>query len=268
MFADYHLHSQFSADSDLDLDTICRTAVNKGIKEIAVTDHYDIDYMDDTIEFILDKENYLNELEKYQQKFAGKLKIKKGIEMGLQLHIFEECDNYLADDFDFIIGSFHTVEKADLYRGDFFRGYEQWEAYLQYLKTVLNVIKNYNNFNVIGHLDLVRRYGDFDSSPDLMENKTAAELVKEILKILIKKDKGLEVNTSGYHLEDGKNPMPSWNILELYYELGGKILTLGSDSHYSAQIGYKFEETAEKLKEIGFKTLTTFTEGKPDFYKI
>lgn len=268
MLADYHLHSQFSADSDLDLNTICKTAIKNGIKEIAVTDHHDIDYMDDTIEFILDKEKYLNELEKYQQKFAEKLKIKKGIEIGLQLHIFEKCDNYLGDDFDFIIGSFHTVEKADLYRGDFFRGYEQWESYIQYLKTVLNIVKNYNNFNVVGHFDLVRRYGDFDSSPDLMKNKTAAELIEEILKILIKNDKGLEVNTSGYHLEDGQNPMPSWSILELYYELGGKILTLGSDSHYAVQIGYKFEETAEKLKDIGFKTLTTFTEGKPDFYKI
>ncbi|PTV93273.1 histidinol-phosphatase (PHP family) [Halanaerobium saccharolyticum] len=267
MLFDYHLHSHFSADSDMTMDELCQAAVNKGLDEIAITDHHDIDYKDDTIEFLIDKKEYLAEIEKMQQKYRGQLKIKKGIEMGLQEHIFEECEQYLADDFDFVIGSFHTAEKADLYNGDFFENYGQWEAYLQYLKAVLNVVKDYDHYSVIGHLDIIRRYGDFEQQPGLMEDEQAAELIREILKTVIAKDKGLEVNTSGYRI-DGQNPLPDFEILKLYYQLGGKILTIGSDSHNTETIANKFNYTISKLKEIGFTELTTFSKMKAEFHKI
>lgn len=267
MYCDYHIHSQFSADSEMNLEEICETALNLGLDEIAVTDHHDIDYQDDSIEFLIDKNEYLETLEKYQQKYHGKLNIKKGIEMGLQLDILEECDQYLDDDFDFIIASFHTADKADLHTGDFFKGYSQWEAYLSYLETVLKTVKKYENYSVLGHLDIIRRYGDYDNKPDLMENPTAASIIEEILKTIIKKDKGLEVNTSGYRI-DGFNPMPSFAILKLYKELGGEILTIGSDSHSTDQLTQKFDYTLDQLKEIGFKKLSTFNNMKVDFYSI
>ncbi|MGP3778594.1 MULTISPECIES: histidinol-phosphatase HisJ family protein [Halanaerobium] len=264
---DYHLHSKFSADSEMTMDELCQTAVDKGLDEIAITDHHDIDYKDNTIEFLLDKNKYLKEIEKCQQRYKGDLVIKKGVEIGLQSHILKECNNYLDQDFDFIIGSFHTAEKKDLYNGDFFKNYSQWEAYIQYLKSVLEVVRNYDNYSVIGHLDIIRRYGDFNTQPDLMENNKAAELIREILKIIIRKDKGLEVNTSGYRI-DAKNPLPSFEILKLYYKLGGKILTIGSDSHTPDKVTNKFNYTKSKLKEIGFKELTTFAKMKPVFHKI
>ncbi len=267
MLFDYHLHSQFSADSDMTMDALCQAAVELGLEEIAITDHHDIDYKDHTIEFLINKKEYLAEIEKMQQKYRGKLKIKKGIEMGLQKHIFEECEQYLADDFDFIIGSFHTAEKNDLYNGDFFANYSQWEAYIQYLKTVLNVVNNYNHYSVIGHLDIIRRYGDFDNQPGLMENDQAAELIREILKTIIASNRGLEVNTSGYRI-DGRNPLPSFEILKLYHELGGKILTIGSDSHKTENLANKFNATISQLKRIGFTKLTTFSNMKPEFHKI
>ncbi|MFW5686975.1 MAG: histidinol-phosphatase HisJ family protein [Halanaerobium sp.] len=267
MLVDYHLHSHFSADSEMTMDQLCQTAVEKGLDEIAITDHHDIDYKDDTIEFLIDKKEYLTEIEKMQLKYKDKLRIKKGIEMGLQSHILDQCKSYLADDFDFVIGSFHTAEKADLYNGDFFEGYEQWEAYLNYLKTVFEVVKKYNHYSVIGHLDIIRRYGNFKNQPDLMENNQAAELIREILKIIIKKDRGLEVNTSGYRI-DGQNPLPSFEILKLYHQLGGKILTIGSDSHNPEKIISKFDYTISRLKKMGFQELTTFSKMQPQFHKI
>ncbi len=268
MLADYHMHSTFSADSEMTLDEICKTAINKGINEIAITDHHDIDYQDNKIEFLLNKEKYLNKLEEYQKKYENQLIIKKGIEMGMQTHILKESNQYLADDFDFIIASFHTAEKNDLYNGDFFKGYKRWEAYHKYLESILEVVKNFDNYSVLGHLDLVRRYDHFDGSPDLMDNKKASELITSILKEVIKNDKGIEVNTTGYYIGDGTNPMPSIKTLKLYKKLGGEILTLGSDSHATEQLAYKFPETIKLLKKIGFKKLTTFKNMKPKFYKI
>jgi histidinol-phosphatase (PHP family) len=267
MFFDYHLHSHFSADSGMKMDDLCQAAILKGLDEIAITDHHDIDYQDNKIEFLIDKDKYLKEIEKMQKRYECELVIKKGIEMGIQSHILQECDNYLANNFDFVIGSFHTVEKSDLYNGDFFEGYSQWEAYIKYLKAVLKVVKEYDNYNVIGHLDIIRRYGNFEKQPDLMENNEAAGLIKEILRMIIKKERGLEVNTSGYRI-DGKNPLPSFDILKLYYKQGGKILTIGSDSHKTATIAQKFDFTVSKLKKIGFKYLTTFKNMKPKFHKI
>jgi len=267
MFFDYHLHSQFSADSEMTMEELCQTAVQKGLKEIAITDHHDIDYQDNTIEFLIDKEKYLKAIEKMQKKYEGKLIIRKGIEMGLQSHILTECDQYLKDDFDFVIASFHTAEKNDLYIGDFLSGYSQWEAYIQYLKTVLKVVKEYDNYNVIGHLDIIRRYGDFEKKPDLLENEQAENLIKEILKTIIKKNKGLEVNTSGYRL-DGQNPLPSFEILKLYHQLGGEILTLGSDSHKTEDIAQKFDYTISQLRKIGFEKLTTFNKMKAEFHEL
>jgi len=267
MLFDYHLHSHFSADSEMTMAQLCQAAINLGLDEIAITDHHDIDYQDNTIEFLIDKEKYLKEIEKFQEKYKDQIKIKKGIEIGLQPHIYEECRNYISNDFDFVIGSFHTAENADLYNGDFFAGYSQWEAYLNYLKTVLKVVKNYDDYSVIGHLDIIRRYGDFENQPDLMENKEAADLIKRILKVIIKNDRGLEVNTSGYRV-DGKNPLPSFKILKLYHQLGGEILTIGSDSHNKGDIAQKFNYTIPRLKEIGFKEITSFSNLKPKFHKL
>lgn len=268
MLADYHMHSTFSADSKMTFDEICETAIQKGLNEIAITDHHDIDYQDDKIEFLLDKENYLKKLKKYQEKYDGQLIIKKGIEMGMQTHILKESNQFLSNDFDFILASFHTAEKNDLYNGDFFKGYKQWDAYHKYLKSILEVVDNFNNYSVLGHLDLVRRYDYYDSLPDLMDNDKAYELIREILKKVIKNNKGIEVNTTGYYIGNGQNPLPSIKILKLYKELGGEILTLGSDSHSTDQLAYKFTETIKLLKEIGFNKLTTFKDMKPKFYKI
>ena len=268
MYFDYHMHTNFSADCDYTMEEMCEAAIGKNLDEIAITDHHDIDYQDDSIQFNLDKEGYLKELEKCKEKFAGRLVIKKGIEMGLQPHILKESNDFLKDDFDFIICSFHTAEKKDLYNGDFFEGKSQWDAYHKYLESILEVVQNFDNYNVLGHLDLVRRYDYYDSKPDLMDNDKAVEIIREILKEVIRNDKGIEVNTAGYYIEEGNNPNPTVKVLELYKELGGRILTIGSDSHSPEQLAYKFPETFKMLKEVGFDKLTTFKNMKPRFHKI
>ncbi|AZR74034.1 histidinol phosphate phosphatase [Anoxybacter fermentans] len=268
MFFDYHIHSKFSTDSKMTLEEICEQSILIGLEEIAITDHHDIDYQDPSISFEIDRHLYLSTLEEFQAKYQGKLRIKKGLELGLQPHILDKCAEFAGDHFDFVLASFHTAQKKDLYTGKFFEGYTQWEAYREYLKEVHYCVERFDHFSVVGHLDVIRRYGDFPVIPDLMDDSDCRDLIEEILKILVEKGKGLEVNTSGYHYGNRKDPLPSRAILRLYRELGGEILTTGSDSHYKDQLGYKFKETHEMLKDLGFKYLTTFEKGKPIFHKI
>lgn len=265
--SDYHLHSHFSADSLMTMEELCQTAYNKGLAEIAITDHHDLDYQDPNITFLIDKNNYFNEIEKYQAKYQADLKIKKGLELGLQPHILEECSDFIAEDFDFVIASFHTVDKKVLYGGEFFKNYSQLEANIKYLENMLEILKKYDNYNVLGHLDLIRRYGNFKEQIDLMKNPKTKAIIRAILKLIIKKDKGLEVNTSGLRIK-GENPLPSFEILNLYYQLGGRIITLASDSHRTQDIANKFSSTAAKLKKIGFQEHATFTNMEVEFHKI
>lgn len=268
MFFDYHLHSQFSADSKLCLDDICNQSLEKGLHEIAITDHLDLDYPSTTISFEIDRQEYLHTLKKLQEKYHGKIVVKTGIELGLQPHILDQCQEFIADHFDFVIGSCHTVQRTDIFTGDFFKNYDQWESYRIYLNDLLCCIKKFDKFSVVGHLDVIRRYGNYAVIPDLMDDQDCSDLIYEILKILVNKGKGLEVNTSGYYLANQKDPLPTRKILSLYRELGGEVLTTGSDSHYLDQIGFKIKETHELLKDLGFKYVTTFAKGNPIYHKI
>ncbi len=269
MFFDYHMHSTFSADSKMTMEEICKQSIQLGIKEIAITDHLDLEYVGDSgIVFEIDRPEYLKTLEKYQKEYRERLVIKKGLELGLQPHILNQCAEFVGEHFDFVIGSVHTAQKKDLYTGAFFEGYTQWESYREYLKDVLYCIQNFDHFSVVGHLDVIRRYGDFPSAPDLMEDNDCQDLIHLILSTVIEKGKGIEVNTSGYHFADGQDPLPSRSILRLYRELGGEIITTGSDSHFPIQLAYRFKETLDMLKDMGFKYVATFEKMEPVFHKI
>lgn len=268
MFFDYHIHSLYSSDSQTTIEEICQQSVRIGLTEIAITDHNDIDYQDLSISFDLDRERYLQELEEFQKRYQGRLRIKKGVELGVQLHTLDRCKEFVGDYFDFIICSFHTIQKKDLFTGDFFTGYTQWEAYRAYLEEILYCVDRFDQYNVLGHLDVIRRYGNYTIIPQLTDDAICYDLLTKILRTIITKGKGLEVNTSGYYISDGQNPMPSTTILRLYHDLGGKILTIGSDSHSATRLGYKFNQTYDLLRQIGFQYLTTFEQGEPIFHNL
>lgn len=268
MFFDYHLHSTFSADGHMSMDDICTRGLLVGLEEIAITDHIDLDYQNPDITFDLDLPGYLAAVARHQEKYAGALRIKLGLELGLQPHILDQCATIANGPFDFIIGSFHSAQKKDLYLGDFFHGYTQWEAYRHYLKDILDVVQRYDQYSVLGHLDVVRRYGNYPSAPDLADDAECRELIQDIFRNIIARGKGIEINTSGYYVEQQTDPFPTRSILKIYRQLGGEILTTGSDSHYPEQIGYRFSETHQLLRDLGFKYLTTFEKGQPVFHKL
>lgn len=260
LFLDYHIHSTFSLDSQMTLQQICAQSLLVGLDEIAITDHYDFD-CDYVSTF--DHNQYLAALTRLQAEYAGKLQIKKGMELGLQPHQLAECAEKVHDDFDFVIASVHSAQKKDLYAGDFFQGYTQMESYRAYLQEVLDCIRGFDRFSVVGHLDLVRRYGDFTQVPDLMEDADCQDLFRDILLTLIHNGKGIEVNTSGYYIGSGADPLPTRSVLRLYRELGGEIITTGSDSHTPTQLGYKFTETYAMLRDLGFRYVTGFDAMQP-----
>lgn len=259
---DYHMHSDFSADCEEPMEKTIQSAIDKGLTEICFTEHVDYDYPDPTISFDLDYQAYDQKIKEMQQKYAGKLGIKKGVEVGIEPCYIDRFNEMLSrEQFDFVICSMHVTERKDLHSGDFFKGKTVEEAYEIYYKELLDCVKQFDQFSILGHIDLVKRYTKEKSKFDFHD------IIGEIFNVIIPRGQGIELNTSGYKYGLGGG-MPSTDILKLYKQYGGEVLTLGSDSHIADTVSCKFKDSLKLFQEIGFKYITTFNDMKPTFHPI
>ncbi|MBR1692618.1 MAG: histidinol-phosphatase HisJ family protein [Lachnospiraceae bacterium] len=267
---DYHLHSSFSGDSEEPMEESIKRGIQLGLTHMCFTEHMDLDFPegeDVTAEtFLLNTDSYLFDLVKFREKYEGKIRLLFGVELGLQPHLKRELASYVkAWDFDFIIGSSHVCNRRDPYYASFYEGRSEEEAYREYFASILDNIKAFSDFDVYGHLDYVVRYG-----PSKDRNYTYdkyKDILDAVLQLLIDKGKGIEINTSG--LRSGlKEPNPCTGILKRYRQLGGEIITVGSDAHRREDIAFCFDEAREILLACGFKYYTIFEKRYPEFKKL
>lgn len=267
MYYDYHMHCNFSGDSKTPMEDMINKSIELGLKEICFTDHVDYSVIvnNKEIDYSINFKDYFQKIDYYKEKYTDKIKIKKGIEMGLQNHVLDKCaDDVINNEFDFVIGSIHTINKSELIQRHFYEGKSQMEAYRQYYEILYSMISKYKHYSVLGHLDIVKRYGDLNN---IVDDRVFADEIDEILKLAIQDGKGIEINTSSfrYRLPD---LTPSSYILKRYKELGGEIITTGSDSHNTNQVAHKFDYIYECLRQMGYKYICTFDKMKPNFIKL
>lgn len=274
--ADMHMHTWFSTDSEACPRDMADEAVRKGLKTICFTDHFDKDDLEWGEEGIFDMDAYFVEMQKLQEEYAGKLNIRIGIELGLRTYLkdyYEELTKKYP--FDFVIGSVHNVPYKKDAEGNIlytdpaaeklFTDRTDKEAYRLMMETTLENVRTSDCFQTLGHLDYVVRYGK--SREKEYSYTDYADIIDEILKLLIEKEKGLEVNSAGlkYGLPFA-HPHP--DVLKHYRELGGEIITIGADAHKPEHIAYDFAKAEEILKSCGFKYYTEFFEQKPVFKQL
>lgn len=265
-FADYHTHSNFSSDSTTPMEQNIQRAIELGLQEIAVTDHIDFDYPDLNFPFMFNYDEYRKHVDFLKEKYGHCIKIILGVEIGIQPHVYSLINNLVhSNHYDFIIGSTHCIDKFDLCTNQFFEGKTKHDSYVGYFKEVLYNIENCPIFNVYGHVDFINRYGNF--ADKTMNYEEFAFITDEILKALIKKEKGIEINTSGFRYGLG-HTHPQLPLVKRYRQLGGEIITVGSDAHIPGDITRDFHIAYQMLKSAGFKYITTFENQKPSFVKI
>ncbi|MBK1809807.1 histidinol-phosphatase HisJ family protein [Clostridium sp. YIM B02505] len=266
--ADCHIHSSVSPDSNTPLREICESACENGIQTIIVTNHLEY-YIDEDgkngsmdISYV---ENSLEEIEKCRVEFQERLEILFGMEMG-QMHYWTKDvkKNIKGYKFDYLLGSIHKLGNLDLKNGDYSEENREKQNE-KYLNSLYEMVVSCD-FDCVGHFDLVKRYGA-NHNVEIKLMKQHEEKVRDILKEVIKRGKGIEINTSGMR-QLCKESMPSFDILKLYKELGGTIITLGSDAHRSEDVGAGFDEIIIGLKEIGINQLAVYRERRPYFYDI
>lgn len=257
---DFHTHTGFSDDCDIPMDEMIKGAISKGIQTLAITDHHDPGYPDPEFPFIMNFDKYLPALQNAMEKYRDKIEILAGMEIGIMKGRFADAEKAVNQfPFDIIIGSFHCMRHKDMYTYDF-KHANITEILKDFYLYMYECVCEYVNYDIIGHFSILDRY-----IGTIYDYSIVSEVIDEILKVIIGKGKGLEINTSSF-----KYGTPSWlpreSILKRYLELGGEILTFGSDAHDPYYYQYHFNDSVEFAKHIGFKYYCIFRKRKPEFY--
>ncbi len=276
MLTDYHVHTWFSDDSDYPMEDVVKDALNLGLDELCFTDHVDygvkpdwdsgeeIRYRGGKPLANVDYPRYVDTIRQMQQMYGDQVRLRLGMEFGIQMHTIPQFQALFGRyPFDFIILSVHQVEDREFWTQDFQQGRTQQEYNERYYEEMLNLVNHYQDYSVLGHMDLIVRYDEQGGYPF----PRVKPYVEKILRRVIRDGKGIEFNTS-FHRYGLADTTPSREILQLYRELGGRIITLGSDSHRPEHLGAYIREGKEVLKSLGFKEFCTYEGMEPVFHSL
>ena len=259
---DYHMHSHVSFDGfDTGLE-MALAAKAHGLKEICFTDHLDYDPLGKMGILAFDTDAYNAE---YNELDIPGLKIRRGMEFGMTVDNREQFrEDLKRRPFDFVLGSIHFVDDLDVYFEEYWAGKTVFQAERRYLEATLECVQIHEDYDVLAHLTYIAKTR-CHPAPRCVPYAEHRELIDEILKILVAKGKGLEMNSSGVDRTGGF--LPTADVVRRFRELGGEIVTIGSDAHKSDRVGQYSKEACDILKDI-FGYVCTFEDRKPIFHKL
>lgn len=260
---DFHCHSDRSFDSRAPLTALCQRALQLGFSHLCPTEHADFDPQDSGYGY-LNVEAYSQALAACQELFAGQLVLLKGIEIDYQSRFDAEVRAFLAQHtFDFVIGSAHYVDGLHV-EDALLEAYDPDAAYRRYFDTVREIAAS-GLFDVVGHLDLVKRRGILQWGA--FDPRRYADEIDAVLQAAVKTGTGLEINTSGLRQPPAET-FPCLETLRRYRELGGGTLTLGSDAHRVADLGRNIRHGLALARAAGFKAIAIFVGRQPRWLDI
>ncbi len=277
---DCHSHSHNSPDADKNASvmSMIEKAHSLGLAAYAITDHCEVSQWYDIEHYGFEPNGYddygydkmceasLAECVSAKEKLDGKYNFICGIELGQATHDFELAEKIASDKrLDYVIGSTHKLPNYDDFAFINYENYSIPDLMEKYYSETYKLCK-WGKFDILGHLTYTLRYieGDCGIHVDM---KPYEEIIRECFKLIIQNGKGIEINTSGLRQKYGKT-FPDFYWVKIYRELGGEILSLGSDSHCAEDIGKGIADGAEIAKEAGFGHLAYFKNRKPEFIKI
>lgn len=252
---DNHLHTEVSADSSMLIQDAIKSADAKGLGLI-LTEHMDISDSGMKLGegFTFNVSEYFAKYREYRNE-----RLLLGMELGFTPEVFKENNNVVkSGNFDFVIGSIHVVNTIDIFQSVYYETKTKREAYEEYLEAMIQCLNLYDDIDSLGHIDYICRYATYDDKE--IHYEEFSDHIDEVLKVLVEKEKAIEINTRRLALPGVKNNL--FNIYKRYKELGGKIVTIGSDSHRSEDIGMNFKEAIDIIGRLGLKNVY-YKERKP-----
>lgn len=263
ILTDSHSHSTQSPDGHNSPQEMAERAVLLGIKHYTLTDHIEIEkyYDEEYKKPVSESQGILRDL---KEKYSGKLDILYGAELGQPLRDKTLSESILSRfDFDFVLGSLHCCREYSFF------GVEDETLIPKILSSYyeeLIEMAQWGKFDVLSHITFPLRFltGESGHNVDMSAFEPA---IKKLLKTAVKNDIGIEINTSGLRKGLGET-MPGGKYIKMYHDLGGKILTIGSDAHCADDLGKGINESVQMAKDIGFNEICYFEKRKPKFIKI
>ena len=273
---DSHVHTNFSTDSDTPMENMVRQGIKNGLSGIVFTDHmdyhfplkYDWNLTGGEAPFTFDFDTYLAGINRLKKKYRSDIELFCGVEMGLKMDAVEE-NRILSHkkELDHIIGSVHLVDDIDPYYPEYWETFEEKKGLLRYFETMLQNLNGRGDIHMdtLGHLDYIVRYSP--SGYQLYSYQMFSDIIDEILSVIIEQGISLEINTSGYK-NGGPMPNPCEDIIRRYKDMGGELITFGSDAHTTDRLAKHFSDAEMIAKNTGFDYYTTFRNHTPVFHKF
>ena len=259
---DFHMHSTVSFDGISSARDMAEAAAKVGLREICFTDHWDDHFTPEETPDLFSLEDYARA---YDGLSVEGVTIRRGVEFGLTTWNREGLTALLQErPFDFVIGSVHYVDGTDPYYAEFWQGRCAEDAFRSYLEETLRCVRLHDGFDVLGHLTYVCKSAH-NPTHEPLRYEPYAELCDEIMRTLVAKGKGMEINTSG--VDRAGVFLPDATFLRRFRELGGEIVTLGSDAHSTDRVGQYSAEALAILRDI-FGYVCTFESRKPIFHRL
>ena len=266
--ADLHIHTKFSPDSSEEPQAYIDEAILKKEKIIGFSEHMDFDYLALKLKFkptdICKYFDYIKELKKTNE---SNIKVLCGVEFGfcaatLAKDKYIELEKLLR--FDYVINSVHVVDGLESYFQPYFKGKTKQLAYDRYFETVLDSLNANYDYQIIGHLGYVARNAPYENAKIQINEHT--KIIDEILKTAIRLEKTIELNTSVRTA--GSITLPTFEIIQKYYDLGGRLIAISSDAHRISQMYFNFDAVKQELKKIGFRQTVYYEDKKLKFNNI
>jgi histidinol-phosphatase (PHP family) len=259
---DFHMHSTVSFDGHDSPQRMVQAAADLGLKEICFTDHIDYDPLAQEQTMVLDTKVYH---EAYDELSHPLVKVRRGLEFGM---LPDNVAQFKVDlkraEFDFVIGSVHFAENVDIYFQPYWDGKTVFEAERRYLEETLACVQAHDDFDVLGHLTYISKARAHPAARPV-PYEAHQQIVDEILRTLAQKGKGMEMNSSG--VDRCGDFLPYDIYFRRFKELGGQIVTIGSDAHNWQRVGQYSDRACAILKDI-FGYVCTFEGRKPIFHKL
>lgn len=241
---DTHVHADFSVDAKLTIKEIIAYTQEENMG-IIITEHLDYSYPTNPLEFVFDPEEYFTKFSPYRKD-----KLLLGVELGLQ-YVCHNDNRKVAKKypFDMIIGSIHVASGMDVYDKKFYAGRTKKESYTDYLNNMLSCVKEYKEYDSLGHIDYICRYSPYTDT-NLEINDDNQDIWRSIFMTLIHDEKALEVNTRRFSDKFAVERLRP--LYSLYKDLGGKLVTIGSDAHIKKNLAMNFSVAQDFINSFGF----------------
>ena len=261
---DSHVHSDNSHDGEHSITFLCENAQQKDLMGLCITDHYEMELNEAQADICL--RNSFIETGKSRQAFDNRLLVMSGIELGQATRNFQKADRLLNRYcFDFVIGSLHCIRDMDDFAYIDFSGLNVELILQRYFEEMLELCQ-WGGFDTLAHMTYPLRYiiGKYQLPVDM---KPYEEIIREILKTLADKNLALEINTAGLRREIGQTS-PTLEYVKLFRELGGELLTFGSDAHRAQDLGAGLDVAIDMAKEAGFSHFAFYKKREPRMLRL